>query len=432
MGTREDGYESAFLTPVTRYRSGMMTSIDLATRYTTGGLYAAVVDKPADATIKAGVCIEGDIEEGIQNELDRLAVLAHLADGLRWARLTGAAVLLIIADDGGLLPDPLDVGRLRKIEEIKVFDISEVTPEPERYNDPTKANYGEPTHYRIAVSAPGAVSFANFRCHESRLIGIKGAPVPRRATINRGVPWEGRSMVVRAYQAIAHYEDAICLSLEMMRRKQQAVYAMEGLAAAIMAGQESSIQKRIDLVDAVRGVRNTVAIDEKDEYSIKDASLSGVKDVLGELQVAVSAESGIPAAILFGRAPTGLNATGDADFAGFYDLVRSIQTSQGTPTLERLVSLILAQQDVFKTGTIPETWHVVWPPLVMPTQQEAAEVAKTAAETTKTEVEAIANAVDHALISEEEGREALITRGIYALAADTQTGRSAANYAAET
>ncbi|HEX3161171.1 MAG TPA: DUF1073 domain-containing protein [Pseudolabrys sp.] len=430
MGQREDGYESALMTPALRLRASITaTGYDMTALYATGGLYAAVVDKPSDTAVKAGVCIDGDIDEGIKNELDRLNVLGELADGFRWSRLTGSSVLLIICDDGGRLNEPLNINRLRRIEEIRVFDATEVSPGPTRYADATQANYGQPTHYRLSVVAPDNIGQAAFLAHESRLIGIKGAPLPRRASAYRGVPWEGRSSVNRAYQAIGNYLDGLCLSLEMMRRKQQAVYEMEGLANALVAKQDATIQKRINLVDSLRGVRNTVAIDKMDGYHIEDANLTGVKDVVGELQVAVSAESGIPAAILFGRAPTGLNATGDADFAGFYDMVAGIQTSQGTPTLERLIALILAQQDVFKAGSIPETWHIVWPPLVTPTVKEAADVAKTAAETKKLEVEAVGSALDHMFISEEEGREILVARGVYALEADTQAGQSAARYA---
>src|SRR4029079_1846551 len=114
------------LTPVSRFKTA--AAYDLSTSYATGGLYAAIVDRPADTAVKAGVCIEGDIDSGIQNELDRLHVMAHLADGFRWARLTGAAVLLLIVEDGGRLSEPLNIAALRHIEEIKVFDATEITP----------------------------------------------------------------------------------------------------------------------------------------------------------------------------------------------------------------------------------------------------------------------------------------------------------------
>src|SRR5690606_1663766 len=116
--------------------------------YSTGGLFARVVDKPAEDVIAKGVSIEGD-DGSVAAELDRLKVMPAIADGIRWARLTGGAALILIADDGGLLPVPLNPESLAQIDEIKVFDLTDVSAEPERYNDATKRNYGMPVYYRI-------------------------------------------------------------------------------------------------------------------------------------------------------------------------------------------------------------------------------------------------------------------------------------------
>jgi len=61
-----------------------------------------------------------------------------------------------------------------------------------------------------------------------------------------------------------------------------------------------------------RHLMNTIAIDGADEYDQKNLTVSGVKDIMNELQIALSAAADIPATVLFGRSPAGENATGHA------------------------------------------------------------------------------------------------------------------------
>src|SRR5690606_18175939 len=156
-------------------------------------------------------------------------------------------------------------------------DLTDVDAPERRYRDPRKANYGMPEVYRVRSMAPDDGT-AVFYVHETRLIPIPGDPLPRRLATLKGVPWAGRTAVERTYRAICRYLDARVLALKVLDRKQQGVYVMKGLAEAISNDMEAAVQKRIDLVDAVRGLLNTVAIDSEDEYAIHDANVSGVRD----------------------------------------------------------------------------------------------------------------------------------------------------------
>lgn len=94
---RFDGYESALIGP---RRFDLAYAVqDAGLLYARGGLYGRVIDMPADKAVARGVEVEGD-DGRLQDELDRLKVLPALADGLRWARLTGGAGIVIVADDG--------------------------------------------------------------------------------------------------------------------------------------------------------------------------------------------------------------------------------------------------------------------------------------------------------------------------------------------
>jgi phage-related protein (TIGR01555 family) len=397
---RLDGYESALIGP---RRFDMAYAVqDAGLLYARGGLYGRVIDMPADKAVARGVEIKGD-DGCMQDELDRLKVMPALADGLRWARLTGGAGIVIVADDGKV-NQPLNPGAVDEIAELRVFDLNDISADERRYNDPTQANFGMPEFYRIHTG--GAI----FTVHESRLIEIPGDPLPAKARL-RGIPWEGRSVATQAFPAITRYLEALRLSVSILHRKQQAVYGMKGLADMIANDMESVVQRRISLVDKVRGVLNTVAIDSEDEYDVKDMNLSGVKDVIQELQVGLSVEIGIPVTIVFGRSPGGLNATGDADFDGYHEMVSGLQT-RATPALERIVSLIYAQRSYSKP---PDSWTINWPPLRMPTEKELADVRKTNADADAQEMKSLETAVGLGAVSEEEAREYLVELERYGL-----------------
>ena len=412
-----DGYESALIGH-RRLQLGAR-GVSASMLYAQGGLYGRVIDKPADKAVARGVEIEGD-DGRLQAELDRLKVMPALADALRWARLSGGAGIVIVADDGAV-NTPLNPESIGEIAELRVFDIEDISADERRYRDARKANFGMPEFYRVHAGS------TTFYVHESRLVEVSGDPLPDKLK-TRGIPWQGRSAAEQAFPAVMRFHEAARLSVSILQRKQQAIYAMKGLAAAIQGGLEADVQKRISLVDAVRGVLNTVAIDGEDTYDLKDMNLSGVKDVLQELQVALSAETGIPVTILFGRSPGGLNATGDADFDGYYEMIEAAQRTRLKPALERIISIIYAQRSFSKP---PEDWTIKWPALESPTDKELAEVRKANAEAEAKEMAALDTAVGLGVVSEEEAREYLTHLERYGLEKDDGPDESA-QYAAST
>src|SRR5580765_7941874 len=95
-------------TPTSRF-GFRYSQIDLADLYLTNGLAQKIIDRPSDDAVQRGVDIEGDDDKLMNDEYDRLQVMAKLANALRWSRLLGGAVFLLIAKDGGDLNEPLNL-----------------------------------------------------------------------------------------------------------------------------------------------------------------------------------------------------------------------------------------------------------------------------------------------------------------------------------
>ncbi|VFR81170.1 Phage protein [plant metagenome] len=397
--------------------------------YSRGGLAARIVDLPADLSVSKGVQVLVDEQplQAVADELDRLAASAALANALRWALLEGGACIVLLTDDGANMAAPLLADNLQSIRELKVYDRLSVTGVVRRYSDDRDPNYGQPEIYGIRAQAPFGMT--SFHVHETRLIPIPGGPLPNALDTDQ-VPWIGRSEVGAAYATLRRYQSSLYWADRLLERKQQPVYRMKGLAEAIEQGMESQVQQRINMVDTARGILNTVAIDAEDDYTVSSLDLGGVKDVMGEFQIALSADTGQPVSVLFGRSPAGMNATGESDFQVLDDLVKGYQSSRLNAAAERLVALIFAQKS-FKDP--PQSWTVHWPPLRTPTSKQVAETRKATAEALKIEMESLGAAMD-AGVSEDEARAYLIERGMYGLdKPDDAGGRSAAAaYAAQT
>jgi uncharacterized protein len=392
---RADGFLDAVL-GVRLLMPGAMAQSDMDA-YVAGGIAARIVDKPADDAVSRGVEIEGDDKRLVLGEIERLQLLPRLADGLRWARLTGGGVLLLIADDGGMLRDPLNPGAIKTIEEVRAYSAPDVTVRT-RYNDPTRSNYGQPETYTLRVHTMGVQAIV----HESRLIPIPGGPVPPVYQVDKA-PWIGRAEASAALATLRDYRETLSLAREILRRKQQAVLKMKGLAQAIAAKMEDVVRKRVDMVDQVRSVMNGVAVDSEDNYTIEDTQLTGAADIVQEAAIAVSADSGIPLTILFGRSPAGMNATGDADFSGYHAMVDNLRDTRLGPAMERMVILIMAQKGV---GELKD-WSVHWPPLQQQSGTDEADEAKTWADARLSLAQALVAVHGVGMLSEEEGRGAL-------------------------
>lgn len=400
---REDGYRSAVLGK----RASTASFQSLSQLYAEGGLYARIVDKPADDAMKRGITIKNDDAGVVAGELGRLNVCKLMADALRWARLSGGDALLVMTDTGQLNEElPESFGN---ITEVRVIERDQITVAPGGfYSDPSNPDFGNPEMYQVTPITTG-LGVSSFYVHESRIIPISGKTLPGALRSSLNVPWMGGSSIERAYESIQQYERSLYLALETLKRKQQAVHKMKGLVEDIESGNESFVRQRVDLVDEVRSLMNGVAVDAEDDYRVYDLNLSGIKDILSEFQVKVSADSEISVSVLFGRSAGGLNNTGENDLQGYYALPEMLQQNVAQPALEKLINFIGRQSGI----TLPADYEIEWPSLWMPSDQERADTRLKNAQADQAEASAVSTAIDAGVIDAQQGQEWLEALGRY-------------------
>ena len=144
--TRDDGpYENVFLGVGTAKDRSVYTkhvtprildNVELDCVYECDGFARRIIDLPAEEMVRAGFEIEG-IDDGreVIAELEGINTLPSLCDALRWDALHGGAVIVMLANDGGTLDDPLNDESVKAIEQLRVYDRWQISHH-EKYDDP--------------------------------------------------------------------------------------------------------------------------------------------------------------------------------------------------------------------------------------------------------------------------------------------------------
>lgn len=386
-----------------RYWTSRFSHYNYGEIYFTDGLAQKIIDKPADDCFQRGLEIEGDDSGVMEDEFDRLSVYTKLADALRWARLYGGAAILLITKDGGLLRDPLNFNSLEQVTELRVYDLTCIKNSGIYYTDETDPN----TFGKIEVYTITPPSLQSFDVHETRLITVSGDPVPIGYVNMNGIPWTGRPVLEGCLSDLMRYNQSLEWALRLLERKQQAVYSMNGLGEMFANEDDAIVQKRINMVDLVRGNLNSVVIDKEDTYQIQNLGMDGVQQAIQEYQTALCASSNIPNMILFGTTKGGLHTTGNNNMESYYGLVAHVQNVIAKPAVEKLVATLYVQKTI-PAKDIPDEWHIKWCPLWMPTELEKAQSDQAEATADQLTINNLIALMTQGILSAEEVRKVIV------------------------
>lgn len=415
MAVRQDGYINTIIngwgtgwTGRSRVPSLMVDLRAADNLYTTNGLAQRVIDLPAEEALRGGWEIKAAEEELSHDERRKLASVLEdiratqtLTQALSWNRLFGGAAVLIIADDGATLEEPLDLSRVSHIERLDVYSPEDISfTQQMMYDDPLSPGYGKPQWYNI-VGLWGN----SFLVHESRLILFHGGPITNYYRRMRN-GWGG-TVFERVQEEISHYNSGLHYAAMALGRLSQGILKLENLSDLLMNTQgEQAVQTRLHVIDMARSLMNTIAIDTADEYDIKNLSLAGVKEVIEQFQYGLCAATGIPATKLFGRAPTGENATGEADLENYYNLVAILQNNDLRPALIQLIETVAACSEY--NISLPQEWTLHFESLWNESKREEAETEKLEAEAAAKRAATVQLLTEAQLLDQQEARAALM------------------------
>lgn len=289
----------------------------LAAMYEGNGLFAKIIDAPAEEALKHGFKLsdvsDEKIEDFYQEALDELDWDETAMTAMKWARLFGGSIIVMLINDGGGLEEPLDWQNIKSIDDLRVYDRSVIQPD---YS--TMFNYDPQDPFRTRGSRLGMPEFyhvtsrnGTFTVHESRCLVFTNGVLPENCSNSVYQMW-GMPEYIRLKKALRDAEIAHSSAPRMLDRSVQPVYKMKELANLLATEEgENLVLKRLQVIDLARGLLSSLVIDsEGEDYDFKSFQFNGVAEVIDATCNLLSALTNIPQTILFGRSPAGMNSTG--------------------------------------------------------------------------------------------------------------------------
>lgn len=379
LGLGQQNLLSAGEYPMARLtqNQSLMTSL-----YRGNWIARRIVDTVAEDMCKNWITLSGvpcEMASRFAREERRGHVREKVLSALKWARLYGgAAGLLLLEGQEDRLDQPLDLAEIQpgQFRGILVVDRwNGVTPSPRLVENLSDPDFGLPDSYEF--SFPGGET-APVKVHHSRVLRFVSRELPYQEQVAEC--WWGASELEHVYDELNKRDATSANIAQLIFQANLRVLKMSDFGEILAS---SSAEAQRDLYGALRA-QNTLmssmglqVLDREDSFETHSYAFGGVSDVYELFMLDVAGAAEIPATRLFGRAPAGLNATGEGDLRTYYDSVREKQQSALRPVLDKLAPVV----GMSAWGSVPSDLDYDFAPVRDLSDRERAELAKMHTET---------------------------------------------------
>lgn len=377
---------------------------DLAEKYQNNGLFSKIIDRPAEEALKHGMeynVSDADLKDFLDDALDRLDWEEKAVTAIRWARLFGGSIIVMLLDDGGGLEEPVNWQDVRSVEELRVYERAIVQPDPDTYRT------GKAEYFDVSSTYGGT-----FRVHRSRCLVFKNGSLPEYGAAQQYYYW-GLPEYIRIHKDLFRALKTHTNAANMIEKSVQPVYKQRNLQSTLATpGGDDQVLRRLQVIDEARGMMNSISVDmDGEDYDFKTFQMTGAKEILESTCNLLSAVTCIPQTILFGRSPAGENATGESDLENYYNFVEGIQKRMLKKNIRTLIKAIV-QAGVYDgsiedPGSIKPTFNPLW----SLSETERATVELTKAQRAQVAAQTAQLYIDMQAIQPEEVRQALAQGG---------------------
>ncbi|GHV35082.1 hypothetical protein FACS1894187_07020 [Synergistales bacterium] len=293
-------------------------------------------------------------------------VLSKVLDGLKWGRLYGGAVAVIIIDGhDDILDQPLHLDTIMpgSFKGLIVVDRwSGVSPSLEIVDNIDDSEFGLPKYYTIYNNAFGL----GVRVHHSRILRFIGRPLPYIEELSESY-W-GTSELEHVYSEIVKYDNTSFNIAALVFSANLKVYKMEGFEQ--LATAPSSVQRdlynTLTMMNYMMNSQGMQIMGQQDSFETQQYSFAGLSDIYEMFMLDVSGASEIPVTKLFGRSPAGMNATGESDMANYFDGIEEKQEAYLRPIIDRLLPILCMSE----FSSVPDDLDFEFEPIRRPSEDE--------------------------------------------------------------
>lgn len=356
------------------------TEIDAA--YRSSWLARKVIDiPPLDMTRewRNWQASEKQIEDMEQWEKD-FGIVTKTRRALTWGRLYGGGALILGVDQGNA-NTPLDIekvtqGSLKFVHALHRFELIA----QDVIRDPMDPLFGQPKMYQVNSAQQGSVEI-----HPSRVIRFLGNEYPDEAMSGADQGWSDPYWMT--LRDIVTQNDALSAVISSLVQEAKVdVITVPNLMEMVGTDvAEERLLKRFTLAMTMKSLNNTTLLDggpdgkSGEQWTRKEMNFGGLDGIMKLFLAVAAGAADIPATRLLGKAPDGMNATGDSDTRNYYDMLSSRQELELWPSLIPLDKIM--QLHLF--GKIDDNIYFESAPLWQMTPAENADIASKKAATSK-------------------------------------------------
>jgi len=389
--------------PVTRNRLG------LEWIHRGSWLGGVAVDCVADDMTRAGVeflCeMDPSDQEVIETEAATLGVWDALNDTVKWSRLYGGAICVMLIDGQDMkTPLKLDAIKPDQFKGLVALDRWMVEPTLEDLVTEFGPHLGLPRFYKVQANAPSlrgqTIHYSRLAC---RLVGVK-LPYQQAMTENL---W-GISVLERLYDRMIAFDSASTGAAQLVFKSHLRTLKIPGMREIVAAGGRplEGLLAYTEMMRRFQGIEGMTLIDGDDEFDVQSTSaFSGVDSVITQLGQQVSGALQVPMTRLFGQAPDGFSGDDKSGMRNYGDSIQQQQRSNlgGVKTVYQLIA-------VSKAIKLPDNFGLDFASILRLDDKDKAEVAGKV-------TEAVVKAHDAGLITQQVGmkelRQSSRTTGVF-------------------
>jgi phage-related protein (TIGR01555 family) len=405
-GNMNDGASYSF-SPVSRNRA------QLEYMYRGSWIIGVAVDSVADDMTRAGVDFASGMKpdelQAVHECIEYFQVWQSLASSLKWARLYGGSIAVILID-GQKFDTPLRIDTVAKgqFKGLLALDRWNAMPSVTERVTEFGPDLGKPAFYEVQQNSP---ALGGLKIHHSRVVRFDGVELPWQQRIaEQG--W-GMSVVERLYDRLVAFDSTTAGAAQLVHKAHLRTLKIDGLKQILGAGGPAFnvLCKQIEEIRRFQTIEGLTVIDSTDDMAAQSYSFTGLDDLLIQFGQQISGALQIPLVRLFGQSPAGLNSSGESDLRIYYDGIKAQQERSMRGPLTRVFGVMC--QSLF--GGLPDGFGFDFNSLWDLSDDEKAEVAnKTTA--------AVVGAYDAGLISQktalQELRQSSEATGIFATITD--------------
>jgi uncharacterized protein len=344
--------------------------------YRSSWICGKAVDTIAEDMTKRGIEINSEMDPEESEKLlvawKRMRVWDHLCDTIKWSRLYGGAIAVMLID-GQALETPLRIETVGKgqLKGLAVYDRWMVTPSVNDLITELGPNLGLPKFYTVMPGGKN-VGLASMKIHYSRVIRFEGQDLPFFQRQSEML-W-GQSVLERLYDRLLAFDSTTQGAAQLVYKAHLRTYKVDGLRDIIAMGGKAleGLVKQIDFIRSTQSNEGMTLMDGKDEFEAHAYSFAGIDLVLLQFAQQLSGALNIPLTRLFGQSPAGMNSTGESDLTTYYDGIEQEQERRLRAGVETLLQITYRS---LYGKPLPEGTDFTFRPLWQMSDKEKSEIA---------------------------------------------------------